>query len=509
MPALSDLRARLAETTDLEHAAAVLEWDQETYMPAGGAGARARQVATLRRIAHERFTDDAVGRLLDAAEGEAESDLDRALVRVTRRDWQRAGLLPSRLVSEKAEAVGRAKEAWKAAREADEYALFAPHLGHLVALAVEEADRVRPLLADERGDAYAPSEADARYDALLDAYEPGASTAEVAGVFDDLRAELVPLVAAVAERPAPDDSFLRAHYPEAEQWAFGLDVAEAFGYSLDHGRQDRSAHPFSTSFGTTDVRITTRLDPDFFPTAFFGTVHEVGHALYEQGVAPELERTPLAGGASLGLHESQSRLWENLVARSPSFWHARYADLQARFPDALSGVERGAFVRAVNKVEPTLIRVEADELTYHLHVLLRFETERLLVAGALDVDAVPEAWNAGMQDLLGIAPPSDADGCLQDIHWSLGAFGYFPTYTLGTLVSVQLWEAAARDLGDLDALVRAGDFGLLLGWLREHVHRWGRARPAGETLRAATGSDLDAGPWLAYARRKYGALYGL
>ena len=366
-----------------------------------------------------------------------------------------------------------------------------------------------PLLAEERGAGYAPTEADARYDALLDAFEPDARTADVARVFAVLRAELVPLVAAVADRPAPDDSFLRAPYDEAEQWAFGLETAEAFGYSLDHGRQDRSAHPFSTSFGTTDVRVTTRLDPDFFPTAFFGTAHEVGHALYEQGFAPELARTPLADGASLGLHESQSRLWENLVARSAPFWEGAYPRLQARFPDALGGVERAAFVRAVNRVEPSLIRVEADELTYHLHVLLRFEIERALLSGALDAADLPEAWNEGMRDLLGVAPPSDADGCLQDIHWSLGALGYFPTYTLGTLMSVQLWDAAARDLGDLDADLRAGRFEPLLGWLREHVHRWGRARTAGDVLRRATGADLDAGPWLDYARRKYTALYDL
>ena len=500
------LRSRLAEVADLAHAAAVLEWDQEVFMPPGGAEGRARQVATLRRVAHERFTDDAVGALLDAAEPEGETEA--ALVRVTRRDWERAVRLPARLVAEKAEVSGRAKEAWKAAREADDYGTFAPHLARLFELAREEADLVRPLLADERG-GEAEREADVRYDALLDAFEPGARTEDVARVFADLRAELVPLVAEIADRPAPDDAFLRAEYDEAGQWAFGLETAEAFGYDLDRGRQDRSAHPFTTSFGAGDVRVTTRLDERFFPTAFFGTVHEVGHALYEQGFDAALARTPLADAASLGLHESQSRLWENLVARSPAFWAYAYPRLQARFPEALGGVAEPAFVRAVNRVEPSLVRVEADELTYHLHVLLRFELERALLAGDLAAADLPEAWNEGMRDLLGVAPPSDADGCLQDIHWSLGAVGYFPTYTLGTLMSAQLWEAAARDLGALDADVRAGRFGPLLAWLREHVHRWGRVRTAGEVLERATGSGLDAGPWLAYARRKYGALYGL
>ena len=500
------LRERLAETADLAHAAAVLEWDQETYMPPGGAEARGRQVATLRRLAHERFTDPAVGEWLEASR--PESDLDEALLRVTRRDWRRATLLPGRLVAEKAEVSARAKEAWKAAREADAFALFAPHLEAVLALAREEADLVRPLLAEERGADYAPPEAEARYDALLDAFEPGASTAGVAAVFAELRDGLVPLVAAVAEAEPPDDAFLRAPFDVEAQWAFGLDVAQALGYSLDHGRQDHSAHPFTTAFGATDVRITTRVDPDFFPTAFFGTVHEAGHGIYEQGFAPELARTPLADGASLGVHESQSRLYENLVARSAPFWTWAFPLLEARFPH-LRDVPQDAFVRAVNKVEPSLVRVEADELTYHLHVLLRFELERALLAGDLAVADLPAAWNAKMAEYLDVVPETDADGCLQDIHWSLGAVGYFPTYTLGTLMSAQLWAAADADLGGLEAQLAAGEFGPLLGWLRDGVHRWGRAKTAGAILHDATGHDLEAGPWLAYAREKVGRLYGL
>jgi carboxypeptidase Taq len=285
-------------------------------------------------------------------------------------------------------------------------------------------------------------------------------------------------------------------------------VAQRLGYSLDHGRQDRSAHPFTTSFGQTDVRITTRVDPDFFPTAFFSTIHEAGHGIYEQGFAPELAGTPLADGASLGIHESQSRLYENLVGRGEAFWTGAYPDLQARFSH-LSDVPLGAFVRAVNRVEPSLIRVEADELTYHLHVLLRFELERALLSGDLAVADLPTAWTDGMRDLLGVAPTSDADGCLQDIHWSLGAVGYFPTYTLGTLMSVQLWNAADAALGGLDTQMAAGEFTPLLGWLREHVHRWGRAKTADQILTDATGSGLDAAPWLAYAEAKVNRLYGL
>ncbi|GAB5537032.1 MAG: carboxypeptidase M32 [Rubricoccaceae bacterium] len=503
---LTALRSALADVMDLRHAAAVLEWDQETYMPPGAAEARAQQVATLRRIAHERFTSDELETLLDRAMPESRIGVD--LVRVVRRDWRRATLLPARLVSEQAEASGRAKTAWKQAREKDDVAAFTPHLRQLVALAIEEADRVRPLIAEERGANYTPSEADARYDALLDTYEPGASTTDIARVFADLRRELVPLVAAIAEQPEPEDRFLHQHMAPEVQWAFGEAVAADLGYDFNHGRQDHSAHPFTTSFGITDVRITTRLDPDFFPTGFFGTVHEAGHGLYEQGIDRQLDRTPLADGTSLGMHESQSRLWENLVGRSDAFWQGRYADLQTHAP-SLASVSRETFVRAINRVEPSLIRVEADELTYHLHVLLRVEIERQLIAGTLDAADVPEAWNAGMQDLLGITPPSNADGCLQDIHWSLGAFGYFPTYSLGTLMSVQLWNAAERDLGDLGPQLAAGTFAPLLEWLRTHIHRWGRTRTASDLLRDATGSDLDATPWLDYARTKYSALYEL
>ena len=510
---LDALRAHLATVQDLRHAAAVLDWDQETYMPPGGADGRAHQSATLRRVAHERFASDETARLLDAAEpetaGRALEDPDAALVRVTRRDLARATRLPGDHVAAFAEATARAKTAWAAAREADDFAAFAPHLARIVGLRIEAADLLRPVLAEERGPGYAPSAADARYDALLDEFEPGAQTADVAAVFADLQAELVPLVAAIGAADQVPDAPVRGAFAESAQWAFGVEIARAFGYDMARGRQDRSAHPFTTSFGADDVRITTRLDPAFFPTAFFGTLHEVGHALYEQGFAPELARSPLADGASLGLHESQSRLWENQVGRSRAFWQRHAADARRHFPDALGGTEPDAIWRAVNRVAPSLIRVEADELTYHLHVLLRFEIERALVAEVIAAEDVPEAWNSGMEDLLGIAPASDADGCLQDIHWSLGALGYFPTYSLGTLLSAQLWDAIGRDLGDPDALVAAGEYGQILAWLRDRVHRWGRTLPAHEIVRRAAGTGLDAAPWVAYARAKFADVYGL
>ncbi len=326
-------------------------------------------------------------------------------------------------------------------------------------------------------------------------------------MFATLRAELVPLVEVAASRPPVHDEPLYRYVPEGVQWELGLEVAQQFGYDFARGRQDLSTHPFTTSFGADDVRITTRVDPNFFPTALYGTLHEAGHALYEQGIAPELARTPLADGTSLGIHESQSRLWENQVGRSRAFWRRHFADFQSRI-GTWGDLTADDLWRAANRVQPSSIRVEADEITYHLHVLLRFTLEREMIAGRLAVADVPQAWNAGMESLLGVTPETDADGCLQDIHWSLGAIGYFPTYTLGTLISAQLWDALARDLGDMEGIVARGEYDVILGWLREHVHRFGRARSGAQILRDATGSDLDAGPWLAYAKKKVHAVYG-
>lgn len=492
---LTDLKNRLALVQDLRASAAVLEWDQETYMPPGAAEARAHQLATLKTLAHRRFTDESVGALLEGLDGLVEDEFDRALVRVTRRDFERATKLSADLVARFARAKARALEAWKRARRNDDFAHFAPHLREIVDLSIEQAEA----LGYERR----------RYDALLDEYEPEATWAEVDTAFRDLRAELVPIVQALAEADPPDDAFLHRPYDPDRQWNLGLDVLRAFGYDFARGRQDRSAHPFSTAFSVNDVRVTTRIAPDFFPTGFFGTLHEGGHALYEQGIDPALDRTPLASGTSLGIHESQSRLWENLVGRSRPFWRWAYPAVREAFPDALGGVAEEDFYRAVNRVQPSLIRVEADEVTYHLHVMLRFEIESALLDGSLAVADVPAAWNAAMEEYLGLTPETDADGCLQDIHWALGAIGYFPTYTLGTLMSVQLFDAAKRDLGDPNSQFERGEFGPLLGWLREHVHRFGRARSASEILEETTGGPLDAAPWLAYVREKFGAIYGV
>jgi len=505
------LRAHLAPIDDLESAAAVLAWDQETFMPDGGAEARARQLSTLQSTAHERFVSDDTGDLLDrAADATADADPlddDASLVRVTRRDYERARRVPSALVAELSEATSRAKQAWKRARTADDFTIFAPHLETLVDLSREKAEAI--------------GYDDTPYDALLQEFEPGLTTAEVADTFDALRDALVPLVDAIADAPraergsspraapALDDDLLRRSYPQQTQKEFGERVLADLGYDFERGRQDVSAHPFTTAFSVDDVRITTRYDEAYLPTALFSMIHEGGHALYEQGVDPALDRTPLGEGASLGVHESQARLWENHVGRSRPFWRHYFPKLQDAFPDAVGDASLDAFYRAVNRVEPSLIRVEADEVTYNLHVMLRFELGRGLIEGTVDVDELPARWNAAMDDSLGVTPDTDADGVLQDVHWSMGSFGYFPTYTLGTLTAAQLMETAREEIPDLEAKLADGAFDPLLDWLRTHVHRHGRKLTAPQLLERVTGTELSAGPWLRYARDKFGALYDL
>ena len=496
---LSALRNHLAPIEDLYNAAAVLSWDQETFMPDGGAEARAQQLSTLQSQAHEQFTSDKTGTLLDRA-AEAIDDLDSlgagaSLVRVTRRDYERARRVPSSLVAELSRATSEGKRAWAQARQQDDFPTFAPHLERLVELSVEKAEAI--------GYENEP------YDALLKEYEPGLTTQDVATTFTNLREDLVPLVDAIDEAPQIDDTPLHGSFPQEKQQAFGERVLADLGYDFDRGRQDVSAHPFTTAFAPGDVRITTRYDESALPSALFSTIHEGGHALYEQGIDPDLARTPLADGASLGVHESQSRLWENHVGRSRPFWRHYFPPLQDAFPDALGDTDPDAFYRAINRVAPSLIRVEADEVTYNLHVMLRFELERGLIDGSVAVNDLPRLWNEAMDEYLGVVPDTDAKGVLQDVHWSQGAFGYFPTYTLGTLMAAQLMEAIRADLPDLNEHMTQGRFAPVLDWLREHVHRHGRKLTAPRLLDRTTGTGLSSAPWLRYARDKFGALYDL
>jgi carboxypeptidase Taq len=385
-------------------------------------------------------------------------------------------------------------EVWVQARKESNFALFQPALEKILGL---QRDLAQCLGFEE-----------SPYDALLDQYEPGMKKAELVRIFSELKAGLVPLVQKISERLGQvDDEVLRRHFAEPAQWELSLEAARRIGYDFQRGRQDKSVHPFTTSFSVNDVRITTRVDERFLPTALFGTLHECGHALYEQGISQSLERSPLAAGASLGVHESQSRLWENLVGRSRSFWKFFFAHLRQAFPQNLEDVSLESFYRSINRVEPSLVRVEADEVTYNLHILLRFELESDLVEGRLALADLPEAWNAGMKTSLGVVPSDDARGVLQDVHWSNGLIGYFPTYSLGNLLSVQLFEKAQSEIPSLAAQIEDGDFQALLKWLRENIHQHGRKFLPSELINRATGKPLQASPYLCYLNQKYSEIY--
>lgn len=497
---LDELRGHLGVVADLGAASGVLGWDQQTYMPSGGAPGRAMQLSTLSRLAHERFVSDEMGESLEAAESEIaglDPDSDQVrLVRKTRRDFDKARKVPPEWVGEFSRITALAHQVWEKARAEADFSRFQPHLERIVELRRRYVDFFAPY--------------DHIYDPLLDDFEPGMKTAEVKAVFDELRPQQIELVQAIAERGAPvDDSPVRQRFDEQKQWDFGMEVAKAIGYDFDRGRQDKSVHPFTVGFGTGDVRITTRFDPNFLNTALFGTMHEAGHAMYEQGVNPDFDRTPLGDASSMAIHESQSRMWENLVGRSRTFWVAFYARLQEVFPGKLGEVDLESFYRAINKVERSLIRVDADEATYNLHIMLRFELEIELMEGAVAVAELPEAWNTKFQEYLGLVPSDDAEGVLQDVHWSGGMMGYFPTYALGNLIASQLWAKIEDDVPNLKRVIQRGEFGDLLGWLREHLHRHGAKFEPVELLTAVTGSGLTARPYLRYLREKFEEIYNL
>ena len=497
---LERLKAILAEVTDLSRAAAVLEWDQETYMPPGGVTPRSEQLSTLLRLAHVGSTSGEVGRLLgeleDETAGHPFDSYEASLVRVTRRDYDKDRKLSSELVAEIARAGSAAQPVWQKARREGNFKLFAP--------ALEKNVELNRRVADALGYQERP------YDALIDRYEPGMTTDELESIFAELKRAIVPLVADIARHAdAVDDRVLYRGFEPATQVKYALELVTKLGYDVERGRQDLSTHPFSTTFGPGDARITTRVSRDFFNECLFGSIHEAGHAMYSQGHGDDIDRTPLFGGASPGVHESQSRLWENLVGRSLSFWKHFYPTLRNAFPESLRDVDDEAFFRAVNKSYPSLIRVEADEVTYNMHILLRFELENELLEGTLKVKDLPEAWNQRVEAYLGIKVPNDREGVLQDIHWSYVSFGVFPGYTLGNLIGAQLMEKIRSDIPDLESQLEAGQFAALLGWLRKNVHRHGRKFTPNELLERATGRSLTAGPWIAYVRQKFGALYGI
>jgi carboxypeptidase Taq len=498
--AYAELIRRAREAAVLESVGGVLGWDESTYMPRRGSAYRGEQTAVVARLCHEMRTAGAVGQLLAEVEASGlvrDPGGDAAVnVRELRRAYDRAVKLPPGLVEELARVTTQAQQVWRDARKASDFAAFRPWLEHIVRLV--------------RAKAQALGHAEVPYDALLDEYEPGARSAEIADVFAALRAELVPLVAAVADSgKRPHRDILEREYPVERQRLFAESAAAAVGFDFEAGRLDESAHPFCSGIGPGDCRITTRYNARHFNEAFFGTLHEAGHALYEQGLPAEHHGTPLGSYASLGIHESQSRLWENQVGRGRPFWEHFFPRARQTFPAALRDVALDDWLFAVNEVRPSFIRVEADEATYNLHVLLRFELEQALLRGDLAVADVPGAWNEKFEGLFGLVPPGDAQGCLQDVHWSFGGLGYFPTYTLGNLYAAQFMARARADLPGLDDDFRRGEFGRLKGWLNEKVHAAGMRYRAGELCLHVTGRPLSHRPLVEYLRGKYAPLYGL
>jgi carboxypeptidase Taq len=489
-PPLERLKAILAEIADIKHAESVLDWDARVSMPHAGAQARAEASAALTRLSHERFVSDEVGQLLEESRSVEEEDpdsVDAALVRVTRREWDRAHQVPTDLAGEMSHASGVAVAAWDEAKAASDFASFTPHLE-------------RQLELKHRYIECFP-ETQTAYDVLLEDYEEGLTTAQVNEVFDCLKQELVPLIERHREHAA-DDAPLRGPFPLAGQEEAGKLVLAAFGFDPVSWRIDETPHPFASKPGLGDIRLTTHSDEKDL-SSLFSTMHEFGHGVYEFDVDPAFARTPLGHGTSSAIHESQSRTWENLVGRSHGFWRWFYPQLRGIFPEALEGVEEDAFVAAVNAIRPGLIRGDADEVTYGLHIILRFELEQELLAGTVAVDDLSEIWNTRMQEYLGVDVPDDAHGVLQDMHWSIGLFGYFPTYQLGNVISVQVWERARADLGDVEEQFARGEFSPLREWLREHIYRHGSRYPPQELLRRLTGSDLDPEPYLEYLRSKF------
>ncbi len=494
------LLEKVYEIHDLGKALAVLSWDREVNMPDAGTTARIEQMTTLSRLIHELSTSDEYGEMIENAAAElngADYDSNEAsLIRHLRRSYEDARKLPSEFVVRASEVTGQAHSQWVSAREENDFASYRPWLEQIIELSQEQAE----LYGYE----------DEKYDALLDKYERDMKTAEVRAIFDAVKAELIPLREAIDERgTAVDDSLVHQHFEIDKQKLFARYAAAAIGYDFSRGHLGTVVHPFATSFSQNDARITTRWNPDFLNPALFGTLHESGHAMYEQGTHPDLARTPLARGTSLGIHESQSRMMENMVGRSRGFWQKHFPVLQAMFPAQLGGAAVDAFYRAINKTQSSLIRVEADELTYNFHIILRFELEQAMLNGELAAKDLPEAWNEKFETMLGIAPATDREGCLQDVHWSKLYFGYFPTYALGNLYAAQLFETAVSQNPAITDELAQGQTTSLVAWMRENVHQHGRKFTPRELILKATGKPLSHEPFIRYASEKFSDIYGL
>jgi carboxypeptidase Taq len=487
----------LKKLADVEYAIGVLSWDKEVNLPPKGAGFRAQQVATLSGIAHEIFTDEQFENTLNKLQYDLDnlSTQQKRNVEITTRDLSRTKKFNKDFVIRRSQLVSKAYHAWLEARKENKFSLFQEALADLVAIKKEEAEII--------------GYKDHPYNALLDEFEPGCTTKELDQLFDDVKAQLVDFVKAIREKDQVEDGFLFKHYAEKEQWNFGLEILKKMGYDFDAGRQDLSPHPFTINFSPTDVRVTTRIDEQNFGSMTWSCIHEGGHALYEQGLPSTAYGLPLGRYVSLGIHESQSRLWENNVGRSLAYWKANFQDLKKRFPQNLENVTAEQFYKGINKIYPSLIRVESDELHYHFHILIRYEIEKALIEGNLNVADLPEAWNAKYKAYLDLDVPDDNQGALQDIHWAHGSLGYFPTYSLGSFYAAQFFQQAGKDIPGLKSQIEQGDTSQLLKWLRENIHQHGRFYSAQELCQRITGEPLNFKYFMEYVKEKFTGIYNL
>ncbi len=509
MSAYQELAQHIAEYNDLLNILNVLKWDMRTQMPPGGASTRGQQLATLNKLAKEKFVSEKTARLLDSAESEvASEDKDSYRVRAvqqTREYYEIQKRIPAEIVGAIAELAPESEHVWATARQNDDFKQFAPYLTKMLDLNKQLADAI--------------GYDDHPYDAMVFEYEPSMTAKKLRVIFGEMRDGLVPFLKRIveADKPLAEDLW-RHEYPIDKQKTFALDVVQKIGYDLERGRLDIAPHPFEISFTRQDVRITTRYDNKYFPMAFFGTMHEAGHGLYEQNISPELTRTALTtdflgqyavGGTSYGAHEFSSRLWENQIGRSRTFWEVHLDDLKAVFPEQLASADVDLFYRSVNRVKPSYIRVEADEVTYNLHIMLRFEIELGLLDGTMDVTDLPDIWNAKMEEYLGVTPPNNRLGVLQDVHWSGGGFGSFPGYSVGNLMSAQVFASAHANIDNLDGNLQAGNYRPLLDWLRENIYQHGRAYNVTELLQRISGNDLQVQPYMDYLEAKFTDVYNL
>lgn len=484
------------KAADLQYAGAVLAWDQEVYMPVKGFAFRGRQLATLASQAHEMVTSEAYGSLLEELSGRNDLAEDEAHnVRLSKEDYDKNRKLPVAFVEKLTEQTSNSYNAWLNARNENDYTLYAAELRKMLELKKQQADLY--------------GYADHPYDALLDDFEKGATVALLDPVFERIREYLSGLINKIKAAEQVDDSVFYHHFPKQQQWDFSIEVLKKIGYDFEAGRQDISEHPFTTSFAPSDVRVTTRIDELNFASLLWSSIHEGGHALYEQGLPESQYGLPLCSAASLSIHESQSRLWENSAGRSLAFWKYFYPRLQEHFPHQFAGISLDTFFKGMNKVEPSLIRTEADELTYHFHVIIRYELEKALLTGDLGAKDMKAAWNELYHKYIGLVVPDDKQGILQDVHWSHGMLGYFPTYSLGSFYAAQFFEQAMKDINGLQSQIEQGDFSELLQWLRNKIHRYGRQYRSEELCMNITGRGLDITSFIRYIEAKFGMVYDI